>query len=78
MRSIVKVNALVLGNRQHRRYHQVNSISFYKTAICREISSKLFRLYFCELLEKLLAAHQNRFQKVLERSQKTTRAKVIF
>ena len=46
----------------------VNSISFYETAICREIFN----------FQKIVAAHQNTFRKVLESSQKTPMAKSYF
>ena len=48
----------------------VNSISFYETAICREIFSKYFFASIFVNFQKILAAHQNTFRKVLESSQK--------
>ena len=50
----------------------VNSISFYETAICREIFSKYFFASIFVNFQKILAAHQNTFRKVLESSQKKT------
>ena len=55
----------------------VNSISFYKTAICREIFSKYFSTCIFVNFYKILAAHQNMFQKVLESSQKYTHGEVL-
>ena len=52
MGCLVKANALVLGN-SVVVIITVNSISFYETAISREI---FFRQYFCELLEKFSSA----------------------
>ena len=56
----------------------VNSISFYETAIYREIFSKYFLASIFEKFQKILAAHQNTLRKVLETSQKYTRGKVLF
>ena len=55
----------------------VNSISFYETAICREIFSKYFFASIFVNFQKILAAHQNTFRKVLESSQKNTRGEVL-
>ena len=55
----------------------VNSISFYETAICREIFSKYFFASIFVNFQKILAAHQNTFRKVLETSQKYTRGEVL-
>ena len=55
----------------------VNSISFYETAICREIFSKYFFASIFVNFQKILAAHQNTFQKVLESLQKNTRGEVL-
>ena len=52
----------------------VNSISFYETAICREIFSKYF---FASIFVNFLAAHQKTFRKVLESSQKYSRGEVL-
>ena len=55
----------------------VNSISFYETAICREIFRKyLFASIFVNF-QKSLTVHQNTFQKILKTSQKLTRGKVL-
>ena len=50
----------------------VNSISFYETAICREIFSKYFFASIFVNFQKILTTHQNTFQKVLETSQKVS------
>ena len=50
----------------------VNSISFYETAICREIFSKCFFTSIFVYFKKILAAHQNAFRKALDSSQKTS------
>ena len=42
MDCLVKANALVLGNIALSLSYTVNSISYYETAICREIFSKYF------------------------------------
>ena len=55
----------------------VNSISFYETAICREIFSKYFFASIFVNFYKILAAHQNSFRKVLESLQKYTRGEVL-
>ena len=55
----------------------INSISFYETAICRKIFSKYFFASIFVNLQKILAAHQNMFPKVLEGSQKYTRREVL-
>ena len=55
----------------------VDSISFYETAIFREISSKYFSTSIFVNFYKILAAHQNMFQKVLESSQKYTHGEVL-
>ena len=55
----------------------VNSISFYKTAISREIFSKyFFASFFCELLENSNSASKY-VRKVLESSQKKIRAEIL-
>ena len=72
----VKANALVLG-KSVVVIITINSISFYETAICREIFSKyFFASNFVNFL-KILAAHQNTFRKVLETSQTYTRGEVL-
>ena len=53
-----------------------NSISFYETAICREKFSKYFFASIFVNFQKILAAHQKTFRKVLESSQKYTRGEV--
>ena len=55
----------------------VDTISFYETAICREIFSKYIFASIFVNFKKILAAHQNRFRKVLESSQKYTRGEVL-
>ena len=55
----------------------VNSISFYETAICREIFSKYFFASIFVNFSKTLAAHQDTFRKVLESSQKYARGDVL-
>ena len=55
----------------------VNSISFYETTICREIFSKYFFASIFVNFYKILTAHQNTFQKVLETSQKYTCGEVV-
>ena len=55
----------------------VNSISFYQTAICREIFSKYFFASTVVNLVRILSAHQKTFRKVLESSQKYTRGEVL-
>ena len=54
----------------------VNSISFYETAICREIFSKHFFASTFVTFEKILAAHQKK--RSLESSQKSTRGESYF
>ena len=73
---LVKANALVLGN-SVVVIITVNSISFYETAICREILSKYFFASIFVNFQKILAAYQNMFRKVLETSQKYTRGEVL-
>ena len=53
----------------------VNSISFYETAICREIFSKYFFASIFLNFQKILAAHQNTFQKFQKLHKNTPVAK---
>ena len=55
----------------------VNSISFYETAISREIFSKYFFAIIFVNFQKILAAHQNMFRKTLESLQKNTRSEFL-
>ena len=55
----------------------VNSTSFYEIVICREIFRKYFLASIFVNFQKILAAHQNTFRKVLKTSQKYTRGKVL-
>ena len=76
MGCLVKANALVLENTVIIII-TVNSISFYETAIYREIFSKYFFASIFVNFQKILEAHQNTFRKVLETSQKYTRGEVL-
>ena len=65
---LVKANALVSGNIQHRRYHRSYSIAaFMKQSSAEKYLAKCFCQYFCELLENSYSASKKRsdnFQKV--------------
>ena len=87
MGCLVKANALVLGNIALSLSSQlikhgvvviiaVNSISFYETAICREIFSKHF--FASTSLKFLQRIRKTFFKKFLENSQKNTRGESYF
>ena len=63
--------------KQRCHYRPVNSISFYETAISREIFSKYFFAIIFVNFQKILAAHQNMFRKTLESLQKNTRSEFL-
>ena len=60
MGGLVKANALVSENRQHRRYHQC----FYETTSCREIFNKHFFASIFMNFQKILVAHQKNVPKI--------------
>ena len=70
MGCLVKVNALVLGNIALSLSSQLIALVFTKQAIYREIFSKYIFVKIFVNFQKILAAHQNTFRKVLESSQK--------
>ena len=81
-RAVLQVKFRFMSKRPTIRKHSVvvtiavNSISFFETAICREIFSKYLFASIANF-QKVLAAHQNTFLKVLQTSQKYTRGEVL-
>ena len=76
---LVKANALVSGNRQHRRYHLSQQYHcFYETVICREIFSKHVFVSIFVNFQKILATHQKNVSKIFRKFTKNILGEVLF
>ena len=85
MGCLVKANALVSGNRQHRRYVTVylivlfnSNIVFTKQPSAERYLEKKFRQYFYKLLGNSCSASKKRYLEIFRKFAENTRGEFYF